>query len=350
LKILRGLQALSDDPPRRPVCTIGFFDGFHRGHASLMNDLLRWSEELSGTSTVITFSTHPKQVVLGSAPAVLTPLERRLELIEAMGIDTVLVLPFDEQFSRISPEQFIREVLVGALATEHLLMGFDSAFGQGAKGTAQYLQQIPELPLEVRLSPPLMMEGEAVSSSVVRSTLLDGDLTRAQRLLGRPFSLRGEVIVGDQRGASIGFPTANLDPGPVLVPPVGVYLGSVILGTSILGTSILGTSKSPGEVAAIDNEPTSWPAAINIGRRPTFGTPEAPEGTPFDPQLDRLEAHLDGFEGDLYGQIITVELHRRLRGERRFESLDALRRQIVRDVESLRDWWQVRGADGATEL
>ncbi|HIK81656.1 MAG TPA: hypothetical protein EYF93_01985, partial [Planctomycetes bacterium] len=181
MKILRGLQALSDDPPRRPVCTIGFFDGFHRGHASLMNDLLRWSEELSGTSTVITFSTHPKQVVLGSAPAVLTPLERRLELIEAMGIDTVLVLPFDEQFSRISPEQFIREVLVGALATEHLLMGFDSAFGQGAKGTAQYLQQIPELPLEVRLSPPLMMEGEAVSSSVVRSTLLDGDLTRAQR-------------------------------------------------------------------------------------------------------------------------------------------------------------------------
>ncbi|MBT5737306.1 MAG: bifunctional riboflavin kinase/FMN adenylyltransferase [Planctomycetes bacterium] len=360
MKILRGLQALSDDPPRRPVCTIGFFDGFHRGHASLMNDLLRWSEELAGTSTVITFSTHPKQVVLGSAPAVLTPLERRLELIEAMGIDTVLVLPFDEQFSRISPEQFIREVLVGALATQHLLMGFDSAFGQGAKGTAQYLQQIPDLPLEVRLSPPLMMEGEAVSSSVVRSTLQEGDLTRAQRLLGRPFSLRGEVIVGDQRGASIGFPTANLDPGPVLVPPVGVYLGSVILGTpipgtsipgtSIPGTSIPGTSKSPGEVVASDNESNSWPAAINIGRRPTFGTPEAPEGTPFDPQLDRLEAHLDGFEGDLYGQIITVELHRRLRGERRFESLDALRRQIVRDVESLRDWWQVRGADGATEL
>jgi riboflavin kinase/FMN adenylyltransferase len=327
------------------VCTIGFFDGFHRGHASLMNDLLRWSEELSGTSTVITFSTHPKLVVLGSAPAVLTPLERRLELLEAMGIDTVLVLPFDEQFSRISPEQFIREVLVGALATQHLLMGFDSAFGQGAKGTAQYLQQIPDLPLEVRLSPPLMMEGEAVSSSVVRSTLQEGDLTRAQRLLGRPFSLRGEVIVGDQRGASIGFPTANLDPGPVLVPPVGVYLGSVILGSAILGSA-----KRSGEVAARENESNRWPAAINIGRRPTFGTPEAPEGTPFDPQLDRLEAHLDGFEGDLYGQIITVELHRRLRGERRFESLDALRRQIVRDVESLRDWWQVRSADGASDL
>jgi riboflavin kinase/FMN adenylyltransferase len=345
LKIHRGLQELSDDPPRRPVCTIGFFDGFHRGHASLMNDLLRWSEELSGTSTVITFSTHPKLVVLGSAPAVLTPLERRLELLEAMGIDTVLVLPFDEQFSRISPEQFIREVLVGALATQHLLMGFDSAFGQGAKGTAQYLQQIPDLPLEVRLSPPLMMEGEAVSSSVVRSTLQEGDLTRAQRLLGRPFSLRGEVIVGDQRGASIGFPTANLDPGPVLVPPVGVYLGSVILGSAILGSA-----KRSGEVAARENESNRWPAAINIGRRPTFGTPEAPEGTPFDPQLDRLEAHLDGFEGDLYGQIITVELHRRLRGERRFESLDALRRQIVRDVESLRDWWQVRSADGASDL
>ncbi|MDE0960670.1 MAG: riboflavin biosynthesis protein RibF [Planctomycetota bacterium] len=333
MKILCGLESLASDPPRRPVCTIGFFDGFHRGHASLMDDLLRWSEEVSGTSTVITFSTHPKQVVLGSAPAVLTPLERRLELLDSTGVDTVVVLPFDEQLSRISPEQFIADVLVGALGSQHLLMGFDSAFGQGAKGTAQYLQQIPNLPLELRLSPPLIMEGEAVSSSVVRATLEEGDLTRAQRLLGRPFSLRGEVILGDQRGASIGFPTANLDPGPVLVPPVGVYLGSVILGGP----------QQPGE------DCKTWPAAINIGRRPTFGTPEAPEGTPFDPKLDRLEAHLDGFDGDLYGHTITVELHRRLRGERRFESLDALRRQIVRDVESLRDWWQVRRADGATD-
>ena len=322
LKTIYGLAQLQETPIATPVCTIGFFDGFHKGHASLMIDLLRWSEELSGTSTVLTFSTHPKQVVQGMAPAVLTPLDRRLELLEETGVETVVVLPFDEELSRWSPERFLEEVLVEALDCRHLLMGFDSAFGAGAQGTASYLQSLDPLPLELRTSPPLLIEGEAVSSSAVRRCVEGGDLTRASRLLGRSYSLRGTVITGDRRGRTIGFPTANLDPGPVLVPPVGVYLGTV---------TVLESEKSA----------VAWPAAINLGRRPTFGSPEAAEGTPFDPQLDRLEAHLDGFEGDLYGASIEVEFHRRLRGERRFESVDALKRQIVRDVESLRDWWSV---------
>jgi len=328
LKILHGLAELAATEVVRPVCTIGFFDGYHRGHASLLEDLLRWSEEVDGTSMVITFSTHPKRVVEGMAPAVLTPLDRRLELLAEAGVQVVLVLPFDEELSRWSPERFIEEVLKEAVATHHLLMGFDSAFGQGARGDAEYLRAMDDLPFELQISPPLLLEGEAVSSSVVRNTLLDGDLARTLRLLGRPYSLRGEVILGDQRGRTIGFPTANLDPGPVLVPPVGVYLGAVLLS---------------GDDGSRDQ--LCWPAAINIGRRPTFGTPEAPEGTPFDPELDRLEAHLDGFEGDLYGSTIDVQLHRRLRGERRFDSLEALRKQIVRDVQSLRDWWQVRSEE-----
>jgi len=332
LNTIHGLAQLQESRISRPVCTIGFFDGFHRGHASLLVDLLQWSEELRGTSTVITFSTHPKQVVEGMTPAVLTPLDRKLELLEAAGVDTVVILPFDEQLSRWSPERFIDEVLTGALGCAHLLMGFDSAFGAGAQGTPEYVGSLEDLTLELRTSPPLLIEGEAVSSSVVRKCLEKGDLTRARRLLGRSFALRGKVIHGDRRGHTIGFPTANLDPGPVLVPPVGVYLGCV----SILGET---------EPANLDDPSDLWPAAINIGRRPTFGTPEAPEGTPFDPDLDCLEAHLDGFEGDLYGIVIEVELHRRLRGERRFESISALKRQIVRDVESLRDWWSARGAD-----
>ncbi|NRA74576.1 MAG: riboflavin biosynthesis protein RibF [Planctomycetes bacterium] len=332
MKTIHGFAQLQQSSIARPVCTIGFFDGFHRGHASLLVDLLAWSEEVSGTSTVITFSTHPKQVVEGMTPAVLTPLDRRLELLEAAGVDTVVVLPFDEELSRWSPERFLAEVLLEALGSAHLLMGFDSAFGAGARGTAEYVGALEDLPLELRTSPPLLLEGEAVSSSAVRKCLEAGDLTRARRLLGRSFSLRGKVIHGDRRGRTIGFPTANLDPGPVLVPPVGVYLGCV----SIVGETESGSDHESG---------VNWPAAINIGRRPTFGTPEAPEGTPFDPDLDCLEAHLDGFEGDLYGTDIEVELHRRLRGERRFESADALKRQIVRDVESLRDWWSARGAD-----
>ncbi|MEC9476501.1 MAG: riboflavin biosynthesis protein RibF [Planctomycetota bacterium] len=319
MKTIHGLAQLQETSISKPVCTIGFFDGFHRGHASLLVDLLRWSDEIGGTSTVITFSTHPKQVIEGLTPAVLTPLDRRLELLEQAGVTNTVILPFDQQLASWSPERFIDDVLIEAIGCSHLLMGFDSAFGAGARGTAEYISSIENLALEMRSSPPLLVEGEAVSSSVVRRCVEVGDLTRARRLLGRSYSIRGVVIHGDHRGQTIGFPTANLDPGPVLVPPVGVYLGSVL----------------------IQDDPSGhcWPAAINLGRRPTFGTPEAPEGTPFDPQLDRLEAHLDGFAGDLYRSVIEVELFRRLRGERRFESVNALKRQIVRDVEALRDWW-----------
>ena len=322
MKIFRDLSELSKAGIDRPVCTIGFFDGVHRGHASLVADLLRWSTEIQGTPTVITFSNHPKEVTLGDAPAMLTPVEQRLEYLEKMGIEVVILLTFDEELSRWSPEKFVSHVIQDSLNCRHLLMGFDSAFGAGAQGNYEYLRGLDIESLDLRSSPPLLIEAESVSSSSIRRCIERGGLRRARRMLGRAYTLRGPVIQGDQRGRTIGFPTANLDPGPVLVPPVGVYFGHAIL------------LKDSGEPLG-----ESWPAAVNIGRRPTFGTPEAPEGTPFDPQLDRLEAHLDGFSGDLYGKNIELEFHRRLRGERKFSSLDSLTRQIVRDVESLRDWW-----------
>ena len=333
LNIIRGLSELkntdfSESGVQIPVCTIGFFDGVHRGHASLVKDLSRWAQQLGGTPMVITFANHPKEITLGHAPAMLTPVSTRLQQLEELGIEWVILLEFDEDLASWSAERFVDEVIQECVQCRHLLMGFDSAFGQGARGTFDYLQQLNLADLELRSSPPLLVEGEAVSSSAVRACLQEGDLRRVTLMLDRPYSLSGPVITGDQRGRTIGFPTANLDPGKVLVPPVGVYVGRAIL---------LEEGGSPGEI---------WPTAINIGRRPTFGTPEAPEGTPFDPALDRLEAHLDGFSGDLYGRTIAIEFHRRLRGERKFSSLDSLKQQIVRDVESLRDWW--RGFDGGT--
>ncbi len=329
LKIIRGLTELSETSIATPVCTVGFFDGVHRGHASLVGDLMRWAGDVGGTATVITFSNHPKEITLGHAPAMLTPVETRLERLQEMGVEVVVLLDFDADLAQWSAEKFVHEVIEERISCQRLLMGFDSAFGQGARGTFEYLQQM-ELPrLELRSSPPLLIEAEAVSSSAVRKCLEEGNLRRAQLMLGRPYSLSGPVIVGDQRGRSIGFPTANLDPGAVLVPPVGVYLGRAIVQAE---------EDQPEEV---------WPAAINIGRRPTFGTPEAPEGTPFDPSLDRLEAHLDGFSGDLYQRQIEIEFYRRLRGERKFASLDSLKQQIVRDVESVRDWWQAFSGDSS---
>ena len=331
LKIIRGLSQLRETDfsgagVEIPVCTIGFFDGVHRGHASLVRDLATWAQQVGGTPMVITFANHPKEITLGQAPAMLTPVSTRLQQLEELGVEWVILLEFDEDLASWSAEKFLDEVIHDGLECRHLLMGFDSAFGQGARGTYDYLQKLERPDLELRSSPPLLVEGEAVSSSAVRACLQEGDLRRVTRMLDRPYTLSGPVITGDQRGRTIGFPTANLDPGTVLVPPVGVYVGRCIL---------IEANGSAGEI---------WPAAVNIGRRPTFGTPEAPEGTPFDPALDRLEAHLDGFSGDLYGRTIELEFHRRLRGERKFSSLDSLKQQIVRDVESLRDWW--RGFEG----
>jgi len=318
LRIIHGLQEALAAGLEKPVCTVGFFDGVHRGHSLVLEDLRNWAQEIEGTPTVITFDRHPKGIIGAGDPIPITPLEERLERLAGERVEVTILLPFDEELSRWSPERFIEEALVGAVGCRHLLMGFDSAFGAGARGTAEYLKSLPSLAVELRESRPVEVDGEPVSSTAIRKAVISGELDRAASLLGRPYGLRAPVISGERRGQMIGFPTANLDPGFVLVPPVGVYLG---------------LARRQGKI---------WPAAINIGRRPTFGGEEAAEGTPFDPRLDRFEAHLVGFDGDLYGVILEVEMHRFLRGEKRFDGVKELCQQIKLDLEDLDRWWRSR--------
>jgi riboflavin kinase / FMN adenylyltransferase len=280
--VARSPQEL--EPAERAVA-VGTFDGVHRGHRAVIEALLATGLR----STVVTFDPHPR-LVLGYEVELLTTLERRVELIGEAGPDELLVVEFTLDFSRKEPEQFAEEVL-DAVGARVVVAGEDFRFGAGRRGDLDLLRK---LGLEVRPVPLL----EGVSSSRIRSLVREGDLPRAAELLGRPFELEGLVVAGDQRGGTLGFPTANLAlDHHALVPEFGIYAGEAL----------------------------GHRAAASIGVNPHYGGSER-----------RIEAFLLDFEGDLYGRRLRLELWERLRGERAFASEEELVAQIARDVEAAR--------------
>jgi riboflavin kinase/FMN adenylyltransferase len=272
------------EPARRAVA-IGTFDGVHRGHRAVIEAV----RDAGLRSTVLTFDPHPR-LVLGYDVQLLTGLERRLELMREIGPDEALVVEFTQELSRREPEEFAAEYLTG-IGAEVVVAGEDFRFGAGRRGDVALLRS---LGLEVRPVPLL----EGVSSSRIRELAGEGDLRGAAALLGRPFELEGEVVYGDQRGGTLGFPTANLSPDPhMLVPAHGIYAGQ-----------------------ALDHR-----VAASIGVNPHYGGSER-----------RIEAFLLDFEGDLYGSRLRLELWERLREERAFASEEDLVAQIAADVEAAR--------------
>jgi riboflavin kinase / FMN adenylyltransferase len=272
------------EPAQRAVA-VGTFDGVHRGHRAVIDAV----KATGLRSTVLTFEPHPR-LVLGYEVQLLTTFDRRLELIEEIAPDEVLVVEFTQDLSHREPEAFVADYLA-AIGTQIVVAGEDFRFGAGRRGDVSLLRS---LGLDVRPVPIL----EGVSSSRIRELVRDGDLKNAAQLLGRPFELEGEVVYGDQRGGTLGFPTANLSPDPhVLVPAYGIYAGEA------LGHRV----------------------AASIGVNPHYGGSER-----------RIEAFLLDFTGDLYGSRLRLELWERLRGERAFASEDELIAQIGADVEAAR--------------
>jgi riboflavin kinase/FMN adenylyltransferase len=272
------------EPAERAVA-IGTFDGVHRGHRRVI-DALR---ETGLRSTVLTFEPHPR-LVLGYDVQLLTPFERRLELLRQAGPDEILVVEFTQELSRREPEEFVADYLT-AIGARVVVAGEDFRFGAGRRGDVALLRA---LGLEVRPVPLL----EGISSSRIRELVASGDVGGAAQVLGRPFELEGNVVAGDQRGGTLGFPTANLATEPhVLVPAYGIYAGE-----------------------ALEHR-----AAVSVGVNPHYGGSER-----------RIEAFLLDFEDDLYGRRLRVELWQRLRDERAFESEEELVAQIARDVEAAR--------------
>jgi riboflavin kinase / FMN adenylyltransferase len=271
--------------PTERTAAIGSFDGVHLGHRRVLDA----ARSVGKTTTAVTFWPHPR-LVLGYRVELLTTLERRLELLEAAGVDEVLVVEFTADTAQLEPAAFADSLLRRIGATT-IVAGENFRFGRATAGDAALLER---LGFDVRVVPLL----ESVSSTQIRTLLRDGDVEAAARLLGRPAEIEGTVVLGDQRGGTLGYPTANLSvPPELLVPAYGIYAGW-----------------------ALDHR-----AAISIGVNPHYGGEER-----------RIEPHLLDFEGDLYGRRMVVELWRRLREERAFTSEDELVTQIARDVEETR--------------
>jgi riboflavin kinase/FMN adenylyltransferase len=267
---------------------IGTFDGVHLGHR----------EVIGGADTVLTFDPHPLAVINPDAmPKLLMPFDIKRDVIAGLGVEELVVIRFDREFQELSAERFVQDVLVGRLGASQVRVGENFRFGKGAKGDTEFLRSRDEFETEV--VPMVDVEGETVSSTQVRALVAAGDVERAARFLGAPFMLEGEVVEGDGRGRELGMPTANIVPDPLLVSPGhGVY--------------------------------AAWahgrPAAVNVGVRPTF---DSGRGL-------LVESYLLDYSDDLYGQTLRVAFVKRLRGERRFESVDALVAQMQRDVEEVR--------------
>lgn len=283
------ITRLQEAEPRPRRVAVGEFDGVHLGHR----------EVIRGSDTVLTFDPHPLQVVRPeAAPKLLTSLDAKAELIEGLGVQELVVIPFDERFAQQTPQEFIDDVLVERLRAERVSVGENFRFGHRAAGDPAMLQSDERF--ETRVVPLVEVDGEVVSSSHIRGLVLAGEVELAARFLGGPFELRGEVVEGDRRGRTLGFPTANLVPDEALVcPGHGVY-----------------AARADGACAA-----------VSVGVRPTFGTGRAV----------LVEAYLIDREVDLYGRRLAVQFIRRLRGERRFESPEALVEQMRADVALTRE-------------
>jgi riboflavin kinase/FMN adenylyltransferase len=271
---------------RQPrAAAIGTFDGIHRGHRAVLGEVF----DSGLAATVVTFDPHPR-VAFGHRVDLLTTLERRLELLSDLGVETTLVASFVPELQRLRPEEFAEEYL-RAIGVELVVAGDDFRFGAQRSGDLETLER---LGFDVRVASRV----QDVSSTAIRAALVDGDVVGAAAMLGRPFELDGTVVSGHRRGGSLGYPTANLAVDPQLaVPRYGIYAG-----------------------AALDRR-----AAISIGTNPHYGGTER-----------RIEPYLLDFEGDLYGRRLLVELWERLRDEAVFDSEQALVEQIARDVESTR--------------
>lgn len=279
------VTALEEAVARPRSVAIGTFDGVHIGHR----------EVIDGADTVLTFDPHPLEVLHpAAAPKLLMPFEVKRDVLDGIGVEELVVIGFDEDFTRIGAEQFIEQILVEKLSADSVAVGENFRFGTGAKGTPQMLAAHPEF--ETRVVPLIEQDGETVSSTRVRSLVAAGEMEAARECLGVPFMLEGTVVGGDRRGRELGYPTANIVPdGRLMTPGRGVY-------------------------AAFAN---GMPAAVNIGVRPTFDTGGA----------ELIETHVIDRDLDLYGQTLRVAFVERLRGEQRFDSADALIEQMELDVE-----------------
>jgi riboflavin kinase / FMN adenylyltransferase len=303
--MLSVLMATSNEPIKTPTAiALGNFDGIHRGHQIVLQKILGHQKPYL-YSSVVSFTPHPREFFTGQKQLLLTPVAEKEAILAKLGVEQLILLPFDRALSALSPQEFIEEIIVNRLKAQKISVGVDFHFGYQRKGTARDLEAISaEFGIEVYLSTLHQCRHQErevrISSSLIRQALLTGDVNEANFMLGRPYTLMGEVVKGQQLGRTIGFPTANLQvPENKFLPCFGVY----------------------AVTATFDRN--SIKGVMNIGCRPTV-LGETPT----------IEIHLLDWSGDLYGKTIIVELNKFLRCEQKFPSLDALKQQIALDCQA----------------
>ncbi len=287
------------------IAAMGVFDGVHSGHRSILNEALAWAKKDGVPALAMTFSTHPDAVIQKQEPKLIISLRQRIRTLEAFGFDAILLLPFNETVRQIPAERFAVDFLARGIGLSGIVVGPNFRFGHKAAGTVEMLTRLgEENGFGVRVVEPVLHEGNVISSSSIRSLVENGQVEKAANLMGRPFHLRGQVVLGQRRGHTIGFPTANLAPDTLLRPAMGVYATTL--------------ERASGEVL---------PSVTNVGVCPTFGEAAPPT----------VETHVLDFEEDIYGEEVGVAFHQRLRSEKKFDGPEALVRQIQKDVTQARD-------------
>ena len=300
MKIFNAIQEFSS--PAGSIITLGTFDGVHKGHKSLLNKLISSGKALGCETVVLTFFPHPRMVLQPDAEVkLLNTMAEKAALLEAFGVDNLIIHPFSHEFSRLTAEDFVKDILVKRLNARKIIIGHDHRFGRNRTANTQDLVRMgQELGFEVEQISALEVDEVSVSSTKIRNALLDGNPEIANNYLGYPYYITGTVTTGKQLGRTIGYPTANIDVPETykLIPAQGVYaVSSIINGKTVYGM-------------------------MNIGTRPTVnGIGQTIEVNFFD------------FEADIYGAQLKVSLHHRLRGEQKFEGLDALKAQLAKDKE-----------------
>jgi riboflavin kinase/FMN adenylyltransferase len=296
---------------RPTVLTLGVFDGLHLGHQLIMRTVVERARATNAVPTVITFDPHPRAVLHpATSPPLLQTLDQKVEGFGVLGIEQTIVIRFTEQFSMVRAEDFLREVVRERLHAKEVYLGKGFAFGHNREGNIELLRRASsELGFFADEVPEVRLRGKRVSSSKVRELLSRGQVNLVRRMLGRPYGVEGQVIRGKERGHQLGFPTANLHPQNRVIPARGVY----VTGTLIEG---------------------NWRRSVtNIGLRPTFGEETEPS----------VETFVLNWSGDLYGDVVRVRFLHRLRDEKRFDSLDALKQQIERDVRRAEQYFARSG-------
>ncbi|MFZ5757684.1 MAG: bifunctional riboflavin kinase/FAD synthetase [Pseudomonadota bacterium] len=313
MELIRGAHNLR---PRHRGCvaTIGNFDGVHRGHRRIVDAVIAHARRLGVASTVMLFEPQPQEFFAGAkAPARLMRLRDKIRALSALGVDRVFCVPFTERVRTLTAQEFVDRLLVDGLGVRHLVIGDDFRFGAGRSGDFAFLEQAGrQHGFSVQNTDSILVDGERVSSTLVREALAAGNLARAETLLGHPYEITGRVRHGDARGRTIGFPTANLALHRRRTPLAGVYAV---------------------EVRGLDDSLRTGVA--NIGRRPTV-----------DGVDERLEVHIFDFSGQIYGRHLAVRFCLRLRDEMRFDGLDALKAQIARDAAAARGFFADRSRVG----